>query len=147
MASSHPAAGPANCIFCRIAAGQIPCFKVYEDDTVLAFLDIGPLVKGHTLVIPKAHHTTVMETPPEVLGAISQRIPQISRAVLAITGAKACHVLVNNGTEAMQSVHHLHYHILPRSPGDSFRIPWNAGTLDKAQAAEMAQAIHKQMYS
>ena len=105
MASSHaPADGPANCIFCKIAAGQIPCFKVYEDDVVLAFLDIGPLVKGHTLIIPKAHHATVMEIPPDVLGAINLRIPKISRAVLAVTGAKACHVLVNNGTEAMQSV-------------------------------------------
>src|SRR5271154_548624 len=103
-----------NCIFCKIAAGQIPCFKVYEDDTVLAFLDVGPLVKGHTLVIPKAHHANVMETPPELLAAINERIPKIARAVLAATGVKACHLLVNNGSEAMQSVNHLHYHILPR---------------------------------
>jgi histidine triad (HIT) family protein len=152
MAFSHPhpqppGEGPATCIFCKIAAGEIPCYKVYEDDTVLAFLDIGPLVKGHTLVIPKAHHATVMEIPPEVLAAVNQRIPKISRAILAATGAKACHVLVNNGTEAMQSVHHLHYHILPRSAGDSFRIPWNVGNLDKFQAEAMAQAIHAQLRS
>lgn len=136
-------AGPsdANCVFCKIIAGQIPCFKVYEDDTVLAFLDIGPVVQGHTLVIPKAHHATVMEIPPEVLGAVNQRIPKLAKAVLAQTGAPACHVLVNNGTEAMQSVHHLHYHILPRSDRDGFRIPWPSQQLDKTAAAALAKAI------
>src|SRR5512136_659216 len=92
------------CIFCKIAAGQIPCYKVYEDEVVLAFLDIGPLVRGHTLVIPKDHHATVMETPDESLAAINARIPKIARAVLAATGAKACNVLVNSGAEAQQSV-------------------------------------------
>ena len=137
-------ADPA-CIFCKIAAGQIPCFKVYEDEVVLAFLDIGPLVTGHTLVIPKSHHPNIMETPPETLAAISLRIPKIASAVLAQTGAKACHVLVNNGSDALQSVFHLHYHILPRSPGDSFRIPWNAGTLEKSAGAALAQAIHSRI--
>jgi histidine triad (HIT) family protein len=129
------------CVFCKIIAGQIPCFKVYEDDMVLAFLDIGPIVPGHTLVIPKAHHATVMEIPPEVLGAVNQRIPKIAKAVLAEVGAPACHVLVNNGTEAMQSVHHLHYHILPRSDGDGFRIPWPSQAADKNAAGALAKAI------
>lgn len=129
------------CVFCKIIAGQIPCFKVYEDEVVLAFLDIGPLLTGHTLVIPKAHHATVMEIPPEVLGAVNERIPKLARAVLAETGARACHVLVNNGTEAMQSVHHLHYHILPRKEGDAFRIPWPSGAADKGEAAELARAL------
>ena len=130
-----------DCIFCKIAAGTIPSFKVFEDDVVLAFLDIGPLVTGHTLVIPKAHHATVMETPSELLAAINARIPAISRAILAATGTNACHILVNNGPDAMQSVHHLHYHILPRKSGDSFRIPWKSGTLDKTAAAVLAESI------
>ena len=135
------------CVFCKIAAGQIPCFKVYEDDAVLAFLDIGPLVRGHTLVIPKQHHATVMETPAEVLAAVNQRIPKITRAVLAATGAKSCHVLVNNGAEALQTVRHLHYHILPREAGDTFRIPWNAGTLDKQAGAALASAVARAIVS
>jgi histidine triad (HIT) family protein len=98
-------------------------------------------VKGHTLVIPKAHHANVMETPPEVLAAVNERIPKIARAVLASTGAKACHILVNNGSEAMQSVHHLHYHILPRATGDGFHIPWNPIPLDKAAAPALAAAV------
>jgi histidine triad (HIT) family protein len=130
-----------NCIFCKIVAGEIPCFKVFEDDVVLAFLDVGPLVTGHTLVIPKAHHATVMAIPPEVLASVNARLPQLSRAVLAATGAKACHVLVNSGSEAMQSVAHLHYHILPRKPGDTFRIPWNAGSLAKADGSALAEVI------
>ena len=133
------------CIFCKIIAGQIPCLKVYEDDVVLAFLDIGPLVNGHTLVIPKQHVATVMDAPPELLAAVSERLPKIAKAVLQVSGAAACHVLVNNGAEAQQSVHHLHVHILPRAKGDSFRIPWNAGVLDKVAAGEMARQIAQQI--
>ncbi|MGN6368979.1 MAG: HIT family protein [Phycisphaerae bacterium] len=132
-----------DCIFCKIAAGQIPSFKVFEDDLVFAFLDITPLMTGHTLVVPKAHHATIMEIPPDLLAAINLRIPKIARAVLQATGTKACHLLVNNGSEAMQSVHHLHYHILPRAAGDSFRIPWNASPIDKAAAPALAAAIHQ----
>jgi histidine triad (HIT) family protein len=139
--AGQPTPSDPNCVFCKIIAGQIPCLKVYEDEVVLAFLDIGPIVRGHTLVIPKAHHATVMEIPPELLGAVNERIPKLAKAVLAETGAGACHVLVNNGTEAMQSVHHLHYHILPRRDGDSFRIPWPAQDVDRAAAAALAKAI------
>jgi histidine triad (HIT) family protein len=136
-----PAPTDPSCIFCKIIAGQIPCLKVFEDDVVLAFLDIGPLVTGHTLVIPKGHYPTIMETPEAVLGAINQRLPGISRAVLQATGLRACHVLANNGSDAMQTVPHLHYHIIPRFSGDGFHIPWNAKPLDKAAAAELAATI------
>jgi histidine triad (HIT) family protein len=134
-------ASDSTCVFCKIVAGQIPCYKVYEDEVVLAFLDIGPLVRGHTLVIPKNHHATVMEMEGEALGAVSARIPKVARAVLAATGANACNVLLNNGAAAQQSVGHLHYHILPRMGGDSFRIPWNAGALDKEAGAALAKAV------
>ncbi len=141
-----PTSDPS-CIFCKIIAGTIPCAKVYEDDTVLAFLDIGPLVRGHTLVIPKDHVATVMTAPADLMAAIGQRLPKISQAVLAATGASSCHVLLNNGPQALQSVAHLHYHILPRIPGDSFRIPWNVGNLDKQDAANLAATIAKNLAS
>jgi histidine triad (HIT) family protein len=137
-------ADPA-CIFCKIIAGQIPCHKVYEDDVVLSFLDIGPLVIGHTLIIPKNHHATIMETPPDLLAALNLRLPKIAQAVLAATGTQACHILVNNGPAAQQSVNHLHYHILPRKEGDSFHIPWKAGTIDKPAAAALAQQIARHL--
>jgi histidine triad (HIT) family protein len=128
------------CVFCKIASGLIPSFKVFEDEVVLAFLDISPVVKGHTLVVSKQHYPSVMETPGEALAAVNQRIPAISRAVLVATGAAACSVLINNGAEAGQTVRHIHYHILPRVEGDRFDIPWNAGTLAPADAAVLQAA-------
>lgn len=130
-----------NCIFCKIATGQIPCHRVYEDAMVLAFLDIGPIVHGHTLVIPKEHFAALVDTPPEVLGAINQRLPKLARAVMAATGTPACHVLTNNGPEASQSVQHLHYHILPRRDGDGYRLNWPSTKLDAAAAAKLSTAV------
>ena len=130
-----------SCVFCKIVAGKIPCHKIYEDDMVLAFLDIGPIVAGHALVIPKAHYQTVMDTPPEVLAAVNSRMPLLTRAVLEATGRQACHVLVNSGVEASQSVQHLHYHILPRYAGDGYRLPWPAGNLDPVEAAALREKI------
>lgn len=131
----------ANCIFCKIVAGEIPCFKIYEDDLIVSFLDIGPVVKGHTLVIPKGHYAHVMEVPPEVLARVSSRLPMLVRSVLSVVGASACHVLLNNGREAMQSVPHLHYHIIPRVAGDGFHVPWPAKGLDKSDAQRLVEAI------
>jgi len=139
MVAAYPV--QAGCVFCRIVAGEIPCHKVYEDEIVLAFLDIGPIVRGHCLVIPKAHHATIMETPPELLGEVNARIPKLAKAVLAATGAPACHVLANSGVAASQSVPHLHYHILPRFAGDGYHLPWPAGKLDSAAAAALKEAI------
>ena len=129
------------CIFCKIVAGQIPSFKVYEDDVVFAFADIGPIVQGHVLVVPKAHFATVMDTPPEVLAAVNERLPKLARAVLAATAKKACHILVNNGDAASQSVPHLHYHILPRAAGDGYYLHWPSQKLDPAAGTALAGAI------
>src|SRR5262249_6559504 len=121
----------ADCIFCKIIASQIPSWRIFEDDNVLAFLDIGPLVTGPTLVLPKSHLSTFLETPPQILLAITSRIPTIAKAVLAATGTQACNILVNNGPEAQQSIPHLHFHILPRKPQESFHIPWHPKALEK----------------
>jgi histidine triad (HIT) family protein len=130
-----------DCIFCKIAAGEIPCFKVYEDDLVLSFLDIGPVVAGHTLVIPKRHYRNLLDVPAEALSGISRRLPMLARAVISVVQAPACHLLLNNGVEAMQSVQHLHYHILPRRQGDGFGVPWPAGRLEATTARQMAAEI------
>ncbi len=134
-----------DCIFCKIIAGQIPSFKIYEDEAVFAFLDIGPLTHGHALVIPKAHHATVMTIPPETLAAAAARVPTLAKALLAATGAPACHVLINNGEEALQSVHHLHIHIIPRSSDDGFTIPWKTTPLDKQSAPALVQQIRARL--
>lgn len=129
------------CVFCKIAAGKIPSHKIYEDDLVFAFMDIGPIVTGHTLVVPKAHYTNLVETPAAVVGAINERLPKLAKAVMAATGTPACHVLTNCGVEASQSVGHLHYHILPRQAGDGYKFNWPAGKLEAADAAKMVKAI------
>ncbi len=129
------------CIFCQIAAGKVPCFKVYEDDLVLSFLDIGPVVAGHTLVIPKKHYQNLLDVPVEVISSIGGRLPMLARAVISVVQAPACHVLLNSGVEAMQSVQHLHYHILPRRQGDGFGVPWPAGRLEAGMAKQMAAEI------
>ena len=129
------------CIFCKIIAGEIPCHKLYEDAQVLAFLDIGPLSRGHCLVIPKAHYITIDELPDSLAEACAVVLPQLSRAVIAATGATAWNVLQNNGKVAGQAVDHVHFHIIPRSEGDALGYRWPAGSLDKEEANRLKEAI------
>lgn len=104
-----------DCIFCAIAAGEIPCFKVYEDDVVLAYLDINPCTKGHTLVIPKAHSAGLLDTPPDALKEIVARVQKVAAHVKEVLGCDGFNILQNNGEAAGQTVKHLHFHIVPRS--------------------------------
>jgi histidine triad (HIT) family protein len=103
----------SNCVFCRIVAGQIPALKVYETDAVVAFLDINPIEKGHTLVISKAHHATLMDTPDRVLAQTAVGVRRVAAGLM-----KACahgvNVLQSNHACAGQEVPHLHFHVVPR---------------------------------
>jgi histidine triad (HIT) family protein len=129
-------------IFSRIIRGEIPCARVYEDDRVLAFLDISPLSPGHTLVIPKEPAATLDRLSDEAAAAVGRVLPRIARAVLAVTGASAYNVLQNNGSAAHQAVHHVHFHIIPKpAGGGGLGIQWPAGTLDGAAATELAARI------
>lgn len=129
-------------IFSKIIAGEIPCHKVYEDEHVLAFLDINPLSPGHTLVIPKEERAQVHELSEEASAAIGRVLPRICRAVLKATGATAYNILQNNGATAHQVVMHVHYHIIPKmDDGRGLGIGWSAGKLDGAAGAELARKI------
>jgi histidine triad (HIT) family protein len=129
-------------IFSKIIAGQIPCHKVYEDDKVLAFLDVGPLSEGHTLVIPKEQAATLDQLSDESAEAIGRVLPRISRAVIQATGARDFNLLQNNGAAAHQAVFHVHFHIIPKYPdGRGLGISWPATSLDQARGAEMAARI------
>ena len=130
-----------NCVFCKIAAGQIPAAKVYEDDEVLAFLDIGPLAPAHTLLIPKAHYETLDQVPPELAAAMGELLPSLVRAVQAAAGAEGANVLQNNGRVAHQAVPHVHFHVIPRKSGDSWHFNWPAGNYAEGKAQEWAKAI------
>lgn len=103
-----------NCVFCAIAAGEIPSFKVYEDERVFAFLDINPFSKGHVLVIPKEHSANLIETSEETLGVLLSAVKKVAIGVKNALGCEGFNILQNNGEAAGQTVMHIHFHIVPR---------------------------------
>ncbi|WP_096390336.1 HIT family protein [Halopenitus persicus] len=107
-----------DCIFCSIVDGDIPARTVAETDDVLAFLDANPLARGHTLVIPKAHHEHVGDLPADLSGAIFDVVAELTPRVQAAVDADAANVGINDGTAAGQEVPHVHVHIVPRFEGD-----------------------------
>ncbi|MCL2540454.1 MAG: HIT family protein [Firmicutes bacterium] len=113
-----------NCIFCKIIAGEIPCYKVYEDEFVLAFFDIYPAAEYHTLVIPKAHFVNMFDVPEEESAHIMRAIKKIVKLYEDKLGLKNLQVLCSSGTEAQQEIMHLHYHIVPRALGDGQNVKW-----------------------
>jgi histidine triad (HIT) family protein len=130
-----------DCIFCKIVAGQIPCTKVYEDAVCLAFMDIGPISPGHTLIIPKKHYEAVSEMSPEEVAALFRPVSFLAAAVKAAVKADGLNVLQNNGASAGQAVPHLHIHLIPRWPGDGLGFRWPAKKADFAVLAQQAEAI------
>ncbi len=130
-----------DCVFCRIVAGAIPAARVFENDHVLAFLDIGPLAEGHLLVIPREHYTRLEQMPPDLLACLARCLPDLARAVLAVTGAPGYNLLQNNGRAAGQVVGHVHFHIIPRNEGDGLGYRWNASSYPPGRAGELQRRI------
>lgn len=130
----------ADSIFTKIINGQIPCHKVYEDQHVFAFLDISPLSRGHTLVVPKEPAETLDTLTDESAAAIGRSLPRLCRAILKATGARAYNILQNNGSLAHQAVFHVHFHIIPRfdegsaSAGAGLGIRWDPTRLEGAES-------------
>ena len=112
-----------DCIFCKIIEGKIPSTKIYEDDDVLAFLDISQTTIGHALVVSKEHYPNFLSTPKEVMHKVMDVAQRIGQAEIATLGAKGINVLTNVNKEAGQSVFHFHVHVIPRYVSDEgFRI-------------------------
>ncbi len=111
-------------LFARIARGELPCARVLETDHALAFLDIHPVNLGHVLLIPKAPYRTVADLPDELSAHLGSLLPRLCRAVQKATGAPSFNVIANCGTSAGQTVHHIHWHIIPRFEDDAVRWPW-----------------------
>ncbi len=133
-------------IFSKIIRGEIPCHRVYEDDDVLAFLDINPLCEGHTLVIPKESVATLDQLSDDAAAAIGRVLPRLSRAVLKATSATEFNILQNNGAGAHQAVFHVHFHIIPKfADGRGLGVGWKPGALEaeagKALATRIAAAL------
>lgn len=112
-----------DCVFCKIVQGQIPCDKVYEDDLVLAFLDIAPITLGHTLIVPKEHHTSITTLPSACCARIMEVAPRLGSALMRATEAGGFNLLLANGTVAGQVVPHTHLHIVPRHVDDAVVMP------------------------
>ncbi|HEU5058244.1 MAG TPA: HIT domain-containing protein [Kofleriaceae bacterium] len=129
-------------VFGKILRGEIPCHKVYEDDQVLAFLDINPLSRGHVLIIPKEAAATLDALSDDSAAAIGRVLPRIARAACAAAGTREFNVLQNNGPGAHQAVMHVHFHIIPKTAeGRGLGIGWKPQTLEDAEARKLAADI------
>lgn len=129
-------------IFSQIIRGEIPSHRVYEDEHVYAFLDIGPLSRGHTLVIPKEAKAQLHELSDESAAAIGRVLPRLCRAVMEVTGVADYNVLQNNGAPAHQAVFHVHFHIIPKpSVEQGLGVGWPTKPIDHAEAAKLAAAL------
>lgn len=127
---THPTDG--NCIFCKIVAGQIPCFKLLEDANTIAFMDINPVNPGHALALAKGHWPTVDVIPPEVLAEVAQTAQKVAKAAFKVLKPHGVNLLQANGEGAGQSVPHLHIHIMPRVKGDDVNLNWEPKPGDMA---------------
>lgn len=134
-------AADPNCVFCKIVAGAIPCFKLCEDDDTLAFLDINPVNPGHALVIPKAHAPNLMASDDRDLAAAMRTARRVASAIERSLSPYGINLLQANGPGAAQSVFHLHIHVIPRVRDDNLAMNWGLKPGDKAALAAMAETI------
>lgn len=131
----------AKCIFCKIAAGEIPALRVMEARDAVAFLDIGPLAPGHLLLIPKKHYESILDVPAGALSELASHLPMLAKALLRVTNATGLNILQNTGESSGQAVFHLHFHLIPRISGDKLGYRWNAGSYSSGQG----EALHARM--
>ena len=123
-----------NCVFCAIAAGEIPSFKVYEDDLVLAYLDINPFSKGHTLVIPKEHNTGLLDTSDTTLANLIASVKKVAAHLKSTLPCDGFNILQNNGEAAGQTVMHIHFHIVPRYGMEPVEFVSRKGDMDELKS-------------
>ena len=129
------------CIFCEIVRGNIPCAKIFEDDQVLAFLDIGPLSPGHSLLIPKKHYARLENCPADLAATLAARLGPIAQAVITAVNAPGYNILNNNDRCAGQLVEHVHFHIIPRNPDDGIFKHWPATEYPPGEMEKIQQKI------
>ncbi|EXB84498.1 hypothetical protein L484_015829 [Morus notabilis] len=136
------------CVFCKIIRGESPAFKLYEDDTCLCILDTNPLSRGHSLIIPKSHYSSLETTPPSVIAAMCSKVPFISTAIVKATDSDSFNLLVNNGSSAGQVIFHTHIHIIPRKARDCL---WASESLRRhplqldGEASRLANRVREQL--
>ena len=134
-----------DCIFCKIANGEIPSATIYEDDDFRAILDLGPAAKGHTLVIPKSHSDNLLSVEPDTAAKALKVISKTANAIKEALGCDGINVVQNNGEAAGQTVMHLHFHIIPRYKNDSVNIGWQPMKPSNEELAATAALIKEKM--
>lgn len=130
-----------DCIFCKIAAGEIPAQIVAEDERTLSFMDIAPATRGHTLVIPRRHSRNLLEIEPEDLHAVALAAQRVAKRMPDRLGAVGVNLLNSCGQAAWQTVFHFHIHVIPRYDGDPLRLPWTPSEGDPEEVKAAAQAL------
>ncbi len=136
---THPTDG--SCIFCKIVAGQVPCFKLSEDETTIAFMDINPVNPGHALAVAKGHWPTVDVIPAEVLAGVARTAQRIAKAVMKELKPPGVNLMQANGEGAGQSVPHLHIHIMPRRANDGLILNWEPKPGDMKEIEAVYQRL------
>jgi histidine triad (HIT) family protein len=131
-----------DCLFCKICAGEVPSTRVYEDDRVIAIMDIFPATRGHVLVIPRAHARDVHDVPGDDLAAAAAAAKHLAGRAVAGLGADGVTIMQSNGPAAWQTVFHYHVHVIPRYDGDPLVLPWRPGAspADPAELADISRS-------
>lgn len=133
-----------NCIFCKIVAGEIPSDKIYEDDSVVAFLDVKPVSRGHVLVIPKKHSSDLLSADDATLLDLMPKVKKVAIALVKAVNAHGINISANNGAASGQIIFHLHFHLIPRFTNDSL-TPWPHKDSEPKTRALLAEEIKKQL--
>ena len=134
-----------DCVFCKIVAGQMPCFKLLEDDNALAIMDIYPANDGHCLVLTKEHYPTLFDISDEAFAAVSRSVIRVARAVNQALSPVGLNLIQANGPGAQQSVRHFHVHVLPRKLGDQLKLNWGVKPGDSETIAALAEKIRARL--
>lgn len=130
-----------NCIFCKIAGGEIPAATLYEDEDFRVFLDLGPASKGHALIVPKEHYANLYELSDEIAAKVLILAKKMITKMTDILGCDGYNIVQNNGEAAGQTVNHFHVHLIPRYKDDNVGLGWNMGTLSDEDREEILAKI------
>ena len=130
-----------NCIFCKLANGEIPTATIYEDDEFKVILDLGPATKGHALILPKEHYANIYEIDEEVAGRAFKLAKKMVTKLTEVLGCDGYNIVQNNGEAAGQTVFHFHMHLIPRYENDGQHILWNPGESTPEELEEIRKTI------
>jgi len=135
----------ADCVFCKIIAGEIPAAKLVETDKVVSFLDINPVNPGHALIVPRRHVSSFLDVQQNELHVMIFVARRVAAAVTEATGSPAFNILQNDGEAAGQIVDHCHMHVIPRAPDDGFSLGWRQLSYQEGELEALQKAIRRRL--